>query len=85
MAAYAKAVIYLGLFSAAGYVLMKVTEPSQEKIKKLQKIEGYGSESQKKKAQFLERIKEATHETPIYMRRPDQKPESKNFTKTDWT
>ncbi len=81
MAIYFKSAIYLAVFGTAGYILMKVTEPNEEKLKKIQAYEGYGTDGQKKKAQFIERIKEATRDTPIYMKKKDSKEKDQ---KTEW-
>lgn len=65
-----KSAIYLAVAGTLGYILMKVTEPSEEKRKKFQDIE-YGTEAQKKKALFLKKIQEATHEQPVYLKKSD--------------
>lgn len=76
-AAYVKSVIYLGVFGSLGYVLMKFAEPSEEKKKKISGT-GYSdpssNERKSQKALFLEKLKEATTDTPIYLKK-EQKAE----------
>lgn len=72
-AAVVKSCVYLGAFGFVGYVLMKVTEPSDEK-KKLISSTGYrdpsSDESKTQKALFLKKLQEATTDTPIYLKKP---------------
>jgi hypothetical protein len=74
MAAVAfKSVVYLSVFGGLGYVLMKVAEPSEEKKKAIRGT-GYSDPSsdevKTKKALFLEKLKDATTDTPIYLQKP---------------
>lgn len=67
-----KSCVYLGLFGTLGYVLMKISEPSEEKKRAIAKT-GYkdpsSNESKLQKALFLEKLKEATTNTPIYLKK----------------
>lgn len=68
-----KSCVYLGVFGSLGYVLMKVSEPSEEKRKAIAKT-GYrdpsSDEIKSQKAQFLQKLKEASTDTPIYLKKP---------------
>lgn len=71
---YLKSLFYLATFSGAGYVLLKLTEPSQEK---LQKIRQTGSSSdytyeQKKKKLMLDTLKGKVNEKPVYLKSPEE-------------
>jgi len=72
MAVYIKSVLYLGAFGTLGYVCMILTEPSKEK-KQIIAQTGYldpsSNEAKTKKALFLEKLKEATTDTPIYLKK----------------
>lgn len=73
-----KSCVYLGIFGSLGYVLMKISEPSEEKKQAIAKT-GYKdpstNEAKTKKALFLEKIKEATTDTPIYLKKsPSARP-----------
>lgn len=58
---------------------MSVVEPSEEKKKQIAQT-GYNdpssNETKTKKALFLEKIKEATVDTPIYLKKNPQAPEA---------
>lgn len=73
MAAAVKSCLYLGAFGFVGYVLMKVTEPSEEKKKAIART-GYkdpaADEAKTQKALFLKKLQEATTDTPIYLKKP---------------
>ena len=73
-APYIKSVVYLGVFGSLGYVLMSLVEPSEEKKKQIRET-GYAdpsvNEARSKKAQFLEKLKEATTDTPIYLKKKE--------------
>lgn len=78
MAAVAiKSCVYLGIFGTLGYFLMKISEPSEEKKKAIANT-GYSdptsNETKTKKTLFLERIKEATTDTPIYLKKKSLAP-----------
>lgn len=64
---------YLGAFGFVGYVLMKVTEPSEEKKRVIART-GYkdpsSEEARTQKALFLKKLQEATTDTPIYLKKP---------------
>lgn len=65
-----KSIFYLAATGGLGYVLMLVTAPSEAKKKLIKdKHAQYFNEEQKKKALFIEKIKEATTDTPIYLKR----------------
>lgn len=71
-AAAIKSCVYLGIFGTLGYVLMKFSEPSEEKKRKIAQT-GYSdpssNEKKTQKALFLEKIKQATTDTPIYLKK----------------
>lgn len=65
---YVKSLIWLASFGGLGFVLLKLTEPSEEKLKNI-KESGHAThlnEEQKKKLLFMKRLKQATTEEPIY-------------------
>lgn len=73
MAAVAfKSILYLGVFGTFGYVLMSLAEPSEEKKRQIRET-GYNdpssNEIKTKKALFLEKLKEASTDTPIYLKK----------------
>jgi len=71
MAVYIKSTFYLGAFGTLGYVLMVITEPNKEQKQVIAKT-GYtesSNELKAKKALFLERLKVATTDTPIYLKK----------------
>lgn len=72
-AAVVKSCVYLGVFGSLGYVLMRISEPSEEKRKQIAKT-GYkdpsSDESLTKKEQFLKKLQEASTDTPIYLKKP---------------
>lgn len=72
-----KSLAYLGAFGSLGYVLMFIAEPSEEK-KRIIAGTGYrdpsSNEVKSQKALFLEKIKEATTDTPIYLKKASSKP-----------
>lgn len=72
MAVYFKSAVYLGIFGTAGYFLMVFAEPSEEKKRQIART-GYSdpssNEIKTKKAQFLEKLKEASTDTPIYLKK----------------
>lgn len=73
-AAYVKSVFYLGGFGFLGYMLMIVTEPNEAKKRAIAGT-GYqdpqSKEVKTQKALFLEKIKEATTDTPIYLKKKE--------------
>lgn len=72
MAVYIKSFLYLGVFGTLGYALMVITEPTKER-KQIIAQTGYSDPSsdevKAKKALFLQRLKEATTDTPIYLKK----------------
>lgn len=74
MAAVVKSCFYLGSFGFVGYVLMKVVEPSAEK-RQMIKATGFkdpeSNEVKTQKALFLEKLKDATTDTPIYLKKQE--------------
>jgi hypothetical protein len=78
-AVYFKSVVYLGVFGSIGYVLMQVAEPSEEKKKKIRETGFYDPSSNERKSQkalFLEKLKEATTDTPIYLKKSQEATEA---------
>lgn len=67
-----KSCVYLGLLGTVGFVLMKISEPSEEKKRAIAKT-GYSdpssNELKSQKVLFLEKLKEATIDTPIYLKK----------------
>lgn len=73
-AAVIKSVVYLGFFGSLGYVLMKLAEPSEEKKRAIARTgfsDPSSNETKTQKALFLEKLKEATTDTPIYLKKPE--------------
>lgn len=72
-AAVIKSCVYLGVFGSLGYVLMRMSEPSEEKRKQI-KNSGFkdlsSEEIKTQKALFLQKLKEASSDTPIYLKKP---------------
>lgn len=70
---FVKSGVYLGVFGFIGYVLMKISEPSEEKKKAIAKT-GYRDpavdEAKTQKALFLKKLQDATTDTPIYLKKP---------------
>lgn len=68
-----KSGVYLGVFGFIGYVLMKISEPSEEKKKAIART-GYrdpaADDAKTQKALFLKKLQEATTDTPIYLKKP---------------
>lgn len=73
-AAILKSALYLGAFGFVGYVLMIAAEPSEETKRKIAQT-GYkdplSNEVKTQKALFLEKLKEATTDTPIYLKKKE--------------
>lgn len=77
-AAIIKSCLYLGAFGTLGYVLMKVTEPSEEKKQAIRNTgfkDPQSNEVKTQKALFLEKLKEASTGTPIYLKKSNQNSE----------
>lgn len=72
MEAILKSCMYLGIFGTVGYVLLKATEPSEEKkriISQSGNRDPSFDEAKRKKALFLDKLKEASTDTPIYLKK----------------
>lgn len=69
MAVYFKSVVYLGVFGSLGYALMKISEPSEEKKRRIAQTGYKDPEATSQKALFLEKLKQATTDTPIYLKK----------------
>lgn len=74
MQAYLKSLFYLVSFTGAGYILMKLTEPNAEKLKKIQKTGSVAdlSYEQKKTQLMLDTIKGSVTKKPIYLKSPEE-------------
>lgn len=77
MARVFQSIVYLGGFTALGYVLLKLTEPNQEKINKIRKShfqDPQSNENQRKAALIIQKLKEAAYTSePIYLQKKNQK------------
>lgn len=77
MARIIKSCLYLGAFGFVGYALTIFADPSEETKRKIAGT-GYrdpqSNEVKTQKALFLEKIKEATTDTPIYLKRKEEAP-----------
>lgn len=72
--AYLKSVFYLVAFTGTGYVLMKLSEPNEEKLRK---IRNTGSSSdltyeQKKTKLMLDTIQKSVQKKPVYLQSPEE-------------
>lgn len=74
MNVYIKSVIYLAVFSGAGYVLSEITKPSKEKLELLKRQhEGGSVEDTSKKALFMKKLKEASESSdPVYLKKKNE-------------
>lgn len=73
-----KSFVYLGSFSALGYVLMKLTEPSPEKIKAIRGThfqDPQSNENRRKTELILKKLQEAANIDPVQLekKKDDQK------------
>lgn len=74
MNVYIKSILYLAVFSGAGYVLSEVTTPSKEKIDLLKRQHREGNtlavEERNKKALLMQKLKEASENSePVYLKK----------------
>lgn len=70
--AYLKSLFYFVSFTGVGYVLLKLTEPGPEKLKKIRDsgaTNQFNYEQQKTKL-ILDKIKATTSEKPVYLKSP---------------
>lgn len=72
--AYLKSAFYLVAFTGTGYVLMKLSEPSPDKLKKIRELGSSGdlTYEQKKTKLMLDTIKGSVHEKPVYLKSRDE-------------
>lgn len=73
--AYLKSVFYLVAFTGTGYVLMKLSEPDAEKLKKIRATGSNTSDltyEQKKTKLMLDTIKGSVYDKPIYLKSPEE-------------
>lgn len=77
-AAVFKSCVYLVGFGSLGYLLMKISEPSEEKRKAIARTGGISTSDEvtKKKALFLQKLKEASTDTPIYLKKTEKTEET---------
>ena len=73
----AKSIVYIGIFGGLGYVLMKLSEPSEEKKKAISGYHPDLTEAKAKKALFLQKLKESSEATsnPTYLKKAAQEPQ----------
>jgi Ubiquinol-cytochrome-c reductase complex assembly factor 3 len=91
MALYFKSAVYLGVFGSLGYILMKVSEPSEEKKRRIAQSSYVDPEAKSQKALFLKKLQQATTDEPLYLRKSsprgssadDYQPEPKQPTKRE--
>lgn len=73
--AYLKSAFYLVAFTGTGYVLMKLSEPNAEKLKKIRATGSNPSDlsyEQKKTQLMLDTIKGSVHKKPVYLKSPEE-------------
>lgn len=71
---YVKSLLWLVSLGGLGYVLLKVTTPSEKTIQEIRdnSPRAYITESEKKKLLFMKKLKAATEETPIYLQKKEK-------------
>lgn len=68
MARVIKSLVYLGSFTAVGYVLMKLTEPTQEQLKQIHGTKYKDPETRRRTELILKKLKEASErKDPVYL------------------
>ncbi|XP_005177581.1 uncharacterized protein LOC101897786 [Musca domestica] len=71
---YVKSLIWLVAFGGIGYGLLRLTEPSEEKLAKIRSTTAgvYLSEDEQKKIQFLKKLQSAAAENaPVYSKKKE--------------
>lgn len=71
---YVKSLIWLTTLGGIGYGLLRLTEPSEEKLNKIRATTSaiHLTEDEKKKLLFMKKLQEAaTAKTPIYLKKKD--------------
>ncbi|XP_073821107.1 uncharacterized protein [Musca autumnalis] len=71
---YVKSLIWLVAFGGIGYGLLRLTEPSEEKIAKIRSTTAgvHLSEDEQKKIQFLRKLQSAASDNaPVYFKRKE--------------
>lgn len=71
MYVWIKSAVYLAVFGGLGYGLLELTKPSEEKLNQL-RHPGLQAEDKSKKALFLKKLQEASHEEPIYLKKKSE-------------
>lgn len=71
---YVKSLIWLTTLGGVGYGLMRLTEPSEEKLKKIRATTAsiHLTEDEKKKLLFMKKLQEAATGTPVYLKKKDE-------------
>ncbi|XP_075154122.1 uncharacterized protein LOC142227441 [Haematobia irritans] len=72
---YVKSLIWLVAFGGIGYGLLRLTEPSEEKIAKIRSTTArvHLSEDEQKKIQFLQKLQSSVSDTtPIYLKKKEE-------------
>jgi hypothetical protein len=73
-----RSLIYLTSFGAIGYVLLKATEPSQDKLKEINRASSqFMTDEQRKKALIVEKLKEAAYGEPVWRQNPQNQSKEK--------
>lgn len=73
--AYIKSLFYLVAFTGSGYVLMKLSEPDAEKLKRIRETGSGGGDlsyEQRKTKLMLDTIKGSVHQKPVYLKSPEE-------------
>lgn len=72
--AYIKSLFYLVSFTGAGYVLMKLSEPNAEKLKRIRETGSRNdlSYEQQKTKLMLDTLKGSVSDKPVYLKTPDE-------------
>uniref|UniRef100_A0A182PA80 Uncharacterized protein n=1 Tax=Anopheles epiroticus TaxID=199890 RepID=A0A182PA80_9DIPT len=71
MYVWVKSVVYLAIFGGVGYGLLELTKPSEEKLNQF-RYSSVESEERSKKALFMKKLQQASHEEPIYLKKKSE-------------
>lgn len=71
---YIKSIVWLVGFGGLGYVLMELTNPSEAKIAQIRNSSERQllNEKEKQKQLFMQKLQEATHSKPVYLKSPSE-------------
>lgn len=61
-------------FGGIGYMLMEFTKPNEAKLAEIRNSSHRQpqTEQERKKALFMQKLQEATHSKPVYLKTPDE-------------